>query len=71
VFDFPIYSNVFDVLNKIDLIVLNYKGRVYMTKDSRISRENFLKINKEFRNPNFKKLRKKIIFTLIHCSLKD
>ncbi len=59
VFDFPIYSNVLDVLNKIDLIVLNDKGRVYMTKDSRISKENFLKINKEFRNSDFKKLRKK------------
>ena len=62
VFDFPIYSNVLDVLNKIDLIVLMNKGRVYMTKDSRISKENFLKINKEFRNSDFKKLRKKYNF---------
>jgi hypothetical protein len=59
VFDFPIYSNVLDVLNKIDLIVLKNKGRVYMTKDSRISKENFIKINKEFRNSDFMKLRKK------------
>lgn len=59
VFDFPIYSNVLDVLNKIDLIVLKNKGRVYMTKDSRISKENFIKINKEFRNSDFIKLRKK------------
>ena len=47
------------MLSKIDLIILNNKGRVYMTKDSRISKENFLKINKEFRNSDFKKLRKK------------
>ena len=40
VFDFPIYSNVLDVLNKIDLIVLKNKIE-YMTKDSRISKENF------------------------------
>ena len=59
VFDFPIYSNVLDVLNKIDLIVLNSKGRIYMTKDSRILKENFLKINREFRNSDFRKLRKK------------
>ena len=50
------------MLNKIDLIVLKNKGRVYMTKDSRISKENFLKINKEFRNSDFKKLRKKYNF---------
>ena len=62
VFDFPIYSNLLDVLNKIDLIVLKNKGRVYMTKDSRISKKNFLKINKEFRNSDFKKLRKKYNF---------
>tara|TARA_B100000900_G_scaffold178013_1_gene150939 strand:- start:2060 stop:3364 length:1305 start_codon:yes stop_codon:yes gene_type:complete len=62
VFDFPIYSNVLDVLNKIDLIVLKNKGRVYLTKDSRISKENFIKINKEFGNSDFKKLRKKCNF---------
>ena len=59
VFDFPIYSNVLDVLNKIDLIVLMNKGRVYMTKDSTYIKRKFLKINKEFRNSDFKKLRKK------------
>ncbi len=62
VFDFPIYSNVLDVLNKIDLIVHKNKGRVYLTKDSRISKENFIKINKEFGNSDFKKLRKKCNF---------
>ena len=62
VFDFPIYSNVLDVLNKIDLIVLKNKGRVYLTKDSRISKKNFIKINKEFGNSDFKKLRKKCNF---------
>ena len=42
-----------------------------MTKDSRISKENFLKINKEFRNSDFKKLRKNIIIVLIQYNLKD
>ena len=59
VFDFPIYPNILDILNKIDLIVLKNKGKVYMTKDSRITKENFKKINKEFRNFDFIKLRKK------------
>lgn len=62
VFDFPIYSNVLEVLNKIDLIVLKNKGKVYLTKDSRISKENFLKINREFKDFNFYKLRKKSNF---------
>ena len=36
VFDFPIYKNIFKVLSQIDDVVLEYKGKIYLTKDSRI-----------------------------------
>ncbi len=60
VFDFPIYPKIFDVLFKLDMVVLKNKGKVYLTKDSRISHENFNKINKEFKNIGFKKFRDKV-----------
>ena len=60
VFDFPIYSGVHSVLNKIDNVVLNYKGKIYLSKDSRVSKEKFSKINNEFDNKAFKSFRKKI-----------
>ena len=41
---------------------MKFKGKVYMTKDSRILKENFIKINNEFNDINFKKLRKKNLF---------
>ena len=59
VFDFPLYKNINNSLNKIDKIVLNCGGRVYLTKDSRIDKSIFKKINKEFNNTNFKNFRKK------------
>lgn len=60
VFDFPIYKKVYKVLTQIDTIVLNYKGKIYLTKDSRISRNIFIKINKDFNKKEFKNYRKKI-----------
>jgi hypothetical protein len=60
VLDFPIYSGVYNVLDKIDNIVLNYKGKIYLTKDSRVSKEKFLKINNEFDDKAFRSFRKKI-----------
>ena len=60
VFDFPIYKEIYSVLNKVDSIVLNYKGKIYLTKDSRISKKKFLKINKEFHKKDYKNYRKKI-----------
>ncbi len=62
VFDFPIYPRIFDVLNSIDLIVKKNKGKIYLTKDSRIKNEIFCKINNEFKNNNFRNFRKKIDF---------
>ena len=57
VFDFPIYSNIYNILDKMDQIVLKSKGKVYLCKDSRISKNSFLKINNEFKKKEFTKLR--------------
>ena len=62
VFDFPIYNKIFGVLDSIDQVVERNKGKIYLTKDSRIKKEKFHKINKEFRNIKFKTFRKKIDF---------
>ena len=61
VFDFPIYKNIYEVLEKIDNIVMSFNGRIYLTKDSRIKKNNFKKINKNFQNLNYKLYRKKFI----------
>ena len=59
VFDFPIYKNIDKVLDKIDKIIISNNGDMYLTKDSRITRGIFQKINKKFYSPSFKKFRKK------------
>lgn len=40
--DFPITSRLFDLLAELDQVVLAYGGRLYLTKDARMSREMFL-----------------------------
>ncbi len=62
VFDFPVYDRIFEVLDSIDEIVKKNKGKIYLTKDSRIKRKNFYKINKEFGDKKFKNFRKRIDF---------
>ena len=59
VFDFPIYDNIHQVLNKIDKIIIINSGDIYLTKDSRVNKNTFQQINKKFYSPSFKKLRKK------------
>ena len=59
VFDFPIYKNINEILEKIDKIILANNGDIYLSKDSRISKNMFKKINKKFYNSSFKKLRKR------------
>ena len=58
--DFPLNKKNLDIMNLLDDIVLKYKGRIYLAKDSRISSEKFHKsekrINKfiHFRKLQFK-----------------
>jgi decaprenylphospho-beta-D-ribofuranose 2-oxidase len=40
--DFPITAGLFDLLDELDKLVLAYGGRLYLTKDARMSREMFL-----------------------------
>ena len=55
--DFKIEKEVFQLLNQLDRIVVKYGGRLYLTKDVRVSKEVFEKgypqINK------FRELRRK------------
>ncbi len=39
--DFPIRDELFDFLDELDKIVLSYGGRLYLTKDARMSKEMF------------------------------
>ena len=41
--DFKIEKGLFEFLDKLDRIVLNYGGRIYLTKDARIGKEVFEK----------------------------
>lgn len=50
--DFKIEKGLFDLLNKLDQIVLKYQGRIYLAKDVRVSKETF-----EQGYPNIEKFR--------------
>ena len=54
--DFKISPKVFDLLNRLDEIVLAYNGKLYLTKDARMSAEMFKKTY-----PNFSHDSKKFI----------
>jgi len=41
--DFKIEKSLFDLLDKLDEIVVRYKGRIYLAKDARVSKEVFEK----------------------------
>ncbi len=60
VFDFPNYKNILEILSEINKIVMKYNGKIYLAKDSVISKKDFKSINKEFYNKKFINLRKKV-----------
>ena len=66
---FKIEKGLFELLDKLDEIVVKHKGRVYLTKDVRISKETFEKgyplINK------FRSLREKYKMTKKFNSLQS
>lgn len=39
--DFKIEKGILELLTKLDTIVRQYEGRIYLTKDARVSKENF------------------------------
>ena len=67
--DFKIEKGLFELLDKLDKIVVKHKGRIYLTKDVRISKETFEKgyplINK------FRSLREKYKMTKKFNSLQS
>jgi decaprenylphospho-beta-D-ribofuranose 2-oxidase len=58
VFDFPIYKNINKVLNKLDDVVIKFKGKIYLIKDSRIDYDKFKKMKSGFKDKKFLKIRK-------------
>lgn len=65
--DFPISKGLFPFLDELDKVVLSYGGRLYLTKDSRMSSETFFKSYKNAKE--FVELKNKIdkerVFTSI------
>jgi len=55
--DFRIEKGLFELLDKLDKIVLKYKGRIYLAKDVRVSKEVFEKGYPEI--DTFRELREK------------
>ena len=55
--DFQIKENTFDLLNKLDQIILKNSGKIYLSKDSRLSPKIFKDMN--FNSKEFKKVLKK------------
>ena len=56
--DFKIEEGLFKLLDELDKIVIRYQGRIYLTKDVRVSKENFekgypqIKTFREYRKEN-------------------
>lgn len=67
--DFKIEKGLFELLDKLDKIVLKHKGRIYLSKDVRVSKEVFEKgypkINK------FREIRKKYKLNSVFTSLQS
>jgi decaprenylphospho-beta-D-ribofuranose 2-oxidase len=47
--DFPRSKNIFKLLDRLDQIVIKYNGKVYLTKDSRLKRDSFIKMYKNYK----------------------
>lgn len=51
------YSNVYKVLANLDVLVKKNIGKIYLCKDSRISKKRFIENNNEFIKKDFTTLR--------------
>ena len=47
--DFPRDKNIFKLLDRLDQIVIKYNGKVYLTKDSRLNKDSFRKMYKNYK----------------------
>ena len=55
--DFPINNKTLSLMNRLDEITSKYGGRIYLAKDSRMSKETLFETEKRLKN--FDNLRKK------------
>ncbi len=58
-FDFPISKSIYKTLDIIDKIVIESGGTIYLTKDSRVNKDNFKIMNKRFYSTKYRKIRLK------------
>ena len=67
--DFKIEKGLFELLDKLDEIVLKYKGRIYLSKDVRVSKEVFEKGYPQIHK--FRELREKYKLNEVFSSLQS
>jgi len=48
--DFPVNDKTLKLLEKLDKITIDYEGRVYLAKDSRMKKETFQKSDSRIEN---------------------
>ena len=58
VFDFPISKNIYQILDELDDVIIKSNGNIYLCKDSRLSKERFVKLKSSFNSNKFIKFRK-------------
>ena len=56
--DFKMQPGIFEFLKELDKVVLSYNGRIYLSKDSRVSKEVFERGYPKIEK--FRKLRKEM-----------
>lgn len=52
--DFPISPSIFELLDQLDEIVISYGGKIYLTKDARLTYLNFTKMYPDYTKQNGK-----------------
>ena len=55
--DFKFHNEIFDFFEILDQIVIKYNGRIYLTKDARLKKKTFYKMDYDIKS--FNKARKK------------
>ena len=58
VFDFPLYNNIYIVLEQINKIVIKNNGNIYLCKDSIVKSSEFKMMNNNFYDKKFQKIRR-------------
>ena len=58
VFDFPLYDNIYNVLEQINKIVIKNNGNIYLCKDSIVKSSEFKMMNNNFYDKKFQKIRR-------------